>query len=177
MDSKGGGWAPQLTRAGLPISRTAINSKSGLLHGKCLSAGNIAELALTSPATRLLSLFFPPLYSRDHGVLETIVDVTAWHFLCKERTRMWAQGGGGKLPLKPQRLRWLGAGARLFFWSLWNQHGESIWFGFQKKHKPCLRVCVGGVGMGVSCLKVKVSLRLRGIKKKIPWHNYSSSAS
>lgn len=28
---------------------------------------------------------------------------------------MWAQGGGGKLPLKPQRLSWLGAGARLFF--------------------------------------------------------------
>lgn len=100
MDSKGGGWAPQLARAGLPISRTAINSKSGLLHGKCLSAGNRAELALASPATRLLSLFFPPLYSRDHGVLETIVDVTAWHFLCKERTRMWAQGGWQKAPLK-----------------------------------------------------------------------------
>lgn len=77
--------------AGLHISGTAINSISGLLRGSDSSSGNIAGFVLALPHHRLLSLTpLPlPLYSRDQRVLETIVDVTAWHLLCKERTSMW----------------------------------------------------------------------------------------
>lgn len=61
---------------------------------------------------------------------------------------MWAQGGGGKLPLKPQRLSWLGAGARLFFLeplkSAWRKH--LIWIP-EKAQALFEGVCVG-VGGG-----------------------------
>lgn len=127
MDSQWGGCVPRLcwaTELG-PYQQFGHKQHLRIMVRKWLIFWEHSWICAHSPslATRLFcshslcSLSPPaPLSSRDHRVLETIVDVTAWHLLCKERTSMWVWGGGGRLLLKAQHSAWGGQG--LHGWAL-----------------------------------------------------------
>lgn len=87
--------------AELHISGAAINKASqNWCEEVTHPPGTERDLCSPPAATLPLVPFF--LRCRDQRVPETIVDVTAWHWLCKERTNMWVWCGSGTIALKPQ---------------------------------------------------------------------------
>lgn len=87
--------------AELHISGAAINKASqNWCEEVTHPPGTQRDLCSPPAATLPLVPFF--LRCRDQRVPETIVDVTAWHWLCKERTNMWVWCGSGTIALKPQ---------------------------------------------------------------------------
>lgn len=100
MDSKAGRLGPVARWNWASYQPNSHKQQVRITAPECLSPGNVAGFVLTSPAAaRLLShsslslsFSFFSLYRREHRVLETIVDVTAWHFLCKEDKYVGAGG-------------------------------------------------------------------------------------
>lgn len=101
MDSKAGRLGPVARWSWASYQPNSHKQQVRITARECLSPGNIAGFVLTSPAARppsfsltalSLSFSFFSLYRREHRVLETIVDVTAWHFLCKEDKYVGAGG-------------------------------------------------------------------------------------
>lgn len=116
---------------------------------------------LTSPAARLPSLsqrsLSFSLYSREHRVLETIVDVTAWHFLCKEDKYVGA-GGWRKATLKATAAAW--ARESCFSGAFEISMAKASNLDSRKKSQAPFKG-KGSTARRASCFKEKFSLRLR----------------